>query len=116
MATAMIPVLGPMTQTGINMFNNKWYDDRIGVSPAVSTMESVARIPYDAWKVATDEEAALKRPIKDVLTTVGMVTGLPIAPFAKPIGYLTDIQQGVIEEPDNPLEFTRGLISGKAPK
>lgn len=116
MATAMIPVLGPMTQTGINMFNNKWYDDRIGVSPAVSTMESVARIPYDAWKVATDEEAALKRPIKDVLTTVGMVTGLPVAPLAKPIGYLTDIQQGVIEEPDNPLEFTRGLISGKAPK
>lgn len=116
MGTAMVPVLGPMAQTGINMFNDKWYDDRVTLSPAVSSISSVMSIPYDAWKLATDREAALKRPIKDVLTTVGMVTGLPVAPLAKPLGYLTDLEQGKIEQPDNPVEFTRGLISGKAPK
>lgn len=116
MGTAMVPLLGPLTQVGINQFNDKWYDDRLSMSPAVSSLESIARVPYDAWKVATDNEASLNRPIKDVLTTVGMVTGLPIAPLARPIGYLTDIEQGKIEDPDNPFEFTRGLISGKAPK
>ncbi|TXJ25378.1 MAG: hypothetical protein E6Q24_14695 [Chitinophagaceae bacterium] len=116
MGTALVPIVGPVTQTGINAFNDKWYDDRIGLSPAVSSLDAVARVPYDAFKVATDQEAALKRPIKDVLTLVGLATGLPLAPLAKPIGYMTDIQQGVIEDPDNPVEFTRGLISGKAPK
>lgn len=116
MGTAMIPVIGPATQTGINAFNNKWYDDRMSLSPAVSSLESAVRVPYDMFKVATDKETALKRPIKDVLTTVGMATGLPLAPLSKPIGYMTDIEQGIIEEPENPIEFTRGLITGKAPK
>jgi len=116
MATAMVPVLGPITQIGINQFNDKWYDDRMSVSPAVSAVEAIARVPVGAWKVATEDEARLKRPIQDVLTTVGMVTGLPVAPLAKPIGYLTDVDQGYIEEPDNPVEFARGLISGKAPQ
>lgn len=115
-ATAMIPIIGPAIQAGINMFNDKWYDDHITASPAISTMEAFARLPLDAYKVTMDSEARLKRPITDVLTAVGVATGLPLGPLAKPIGYLTDIQQGHLQNPDNPAEFARGLISGKAPK
>lgn len=116
MATAMVPVLGPLTQVGINMFNDKWYDDRVSTSPAVSTLEASARVPYDIYRLTTEEDARLKRPVQDILTLIGMATGLPVAPLARPIGYLTDIEQGNIQDPENPVEFTRGLISGKAPK
>jgi hypothetical protein len=116
MATAMVPIIGPVIQVGINAFNNKWYDDNINTSPAVSALEAVGHIPLDIYKLSTESDPRLKRPIQDLLGTIGMITGLPIAPLAKPIGYMTDIEQGHIESPDNPVEFTRGLISGKAPK
>lgn len=116
MGTAMVPILGSAAQVGINMFNDKWYDDRIGVSPAISSLEASARVPYDVYKLASEEDARLKRPMQDILTLIGMATGLPVAPLAKPLGYLSDVEQGYIEDPENPVEFTRGLISGKAPK
>jgi hypothetical protein len=116
MLTPMVPIIGPAVQSGINRFNDKWYDDRINVSPAVSILESIAGTGLDGWRVATEEDARLKRPIKDALTAIGMATGLPLAPLAKPAGYLTDLAQGHIEEPDNPVEFTRGMVSGVAPE
>lgn len=116
MGTAMVPLVGQVVQLGINQFNDKWYDDRISTSPAVSAMESVARVPYDVYRLAAEEDARIKRPLQDVLTTIGLATGLPLAPVAKPIGYLTDVEQGYLEESDNPVEIARGLISGRAPE
>lgn len=118
MATAMVPLIGSVAQAGINMYNNKWYDDDINVSPVTSSLKATASIfsGFDAYKLATDDNARLKRPIHDALTTIGLATGLPIGPLAKPISYMTDIHQGVIQEPDNPVEYARGLISGRAPK
>jgi hypothetical protein len=116
MLTPMVPVIGPAIQSGINRFNDKWYDDRINVSPAVSILESMFGTGLDAWRLATEDDVRAKRPIKDALTAIGMATGLPLAPLAKPAGYLSDLQQGYIEEPENPVEFTRGLVSGVAPE
>lgn len=116
MGTAMIPLVGPAIQAGINMFDDKWYNDDIKSSPAVNSIKSMASVPLDAWKVATDSEARLKRPIQDVLTTVGVVTGLPLGVAARPLGYMTDVSQGHIQQSDNPAEIARGLISGRAPK
>lgn len=116
MLTGMLPIVGPAAQSGINRFNDKWYDDRINVSPAVSMLETVGGIPYDITKLAMEEDARMKRPIKDVLTLVGLVSGLPTAPLAKPLGYLSDLNQGYIEDPENPVELARGLVSGVAPQ
>ena len=116
MGTAMVPIIGPAAQAGINLFNDKWYDDRISLSPAVSTLENVSRTPYDLYRLTTEEDARLKRPVRDIFTLIGLATGLPVLPAAKPVTYLTDIEQGYVEEPENPVELTRGLISGRAPK
>lgn len=116
MGTAMVPIVGPAAQVGINVFNDKWYDDRISTTPVTSSLEASVRVPYDIFKLATEEDASVKRPVQDILTLVGMATGLPLAPLGRPIGYLSDIEQGKIEDPDNPIEFTRGLISGKSPR
>jgi hypothetical protein len=116
MLTPMVPIVGPAVQSGINRFNDKWYDDKINVSPAVSILEASVGTGFDAWRLATEEDTRLKRPMKDALTLIGMATGLPLAPLAKPAGYLTDIAQGHIDEPDNSAEFARGLVSGVAPE
>ena len=116
MGTAMVPFVGSTVQAGINQFNDKWYDDRISVSPVISTFEATASVPYDIFKLATEEDPSIKKAVRDILTLTGIATGLPLAPLARPIGYLSDIEQGKIEDPDNPVEFTRGLISGKAPR
>ena len=116
MATAFVPVIGPVVQVGINQFNDKWYDDKINVSPAVSALEAFGRIPYDAYKAVGDDDPRAKGIIKDIFTVIGIATGLPVAPLAKPITYLTDIEQGYVEQPDNPAEFTRGLVTGRAPQ
>ena len=116
MATAFVPIIGPVVQVGINAFNDKWYDDRINTSPAISALEATARVPYDMFRVATEDDARMKRPIQDVFTMIGMATGLPVAPLARPIGYMADVAQGAVEGSDNPIETARGLITGKAPQ
>ncbi len=114
-AAAMVPIVGPVAQVAVNAFNDKWYDDRIQTSPAVSMLESLAHVPVDAYKVATEDEARLKRPIQDALTAIGLVSGLPVAPLSRPLGYMADVSQGYTE-PAGPIETTRGLISGRTPK
>lgn len=113
--TAMVPIVGQVAQMGINAFNDKWYDDRISTSPAVSALEASARVPYDLFKLATDEEARMKRPIQDTLTLIGMATGLPVAPLSRPIGYAVEMEQGNVE-PANAADLARGLISGRSPQ
>lgn len=114
MATAMVPVVGPVVQAGVNQLNDKWYDDRITLSPAVSALEAAGRAalkhPVD---IATEDDVRLNRPIKDLFTLIGVATGLPLLQAAKPIGYLTDLEQGEIEPPGNPAEAVRGLVSGR---
>jgi len=113
--TAMLPILGPTIMAGINKFNSKWYDDRIATSPAISVLDSVTNVPFHAYKLATEDSVRLKRPIQDTLTAIGLATGYPIAPLGRPLGYLSDVEQGYVE-PESEADFIRGLITGKAGK
>jgi hypothetical protein len=110
-ASAMVPGVGPAVNMVINKFNNKWYDDRITSSPAVSMIESAGSAPFSAYK-AVFEDGNKKKAIKDSMTLLGMLSGLPAAPLARPIGYLSDVADGN-KNPENPLDFARGLATGK---
>lgn len=112
--TAMVPVAGPVIMTGINYWNDKWYDDRITLSPAVSMIESAARAPKSVYKAIADE-GSNKTAIRDTLTAIGLVSGLPVAPLARPLGYLSDVGEGKAKQPENVIDLTRGLISGRDP-
>ena len=113
-ATAMVPGVGPAVMAGVNMWNDKWYDDRMSTSPVVSVLESVARTPVSVYKALSEEhDGSWKRAIKDTLTTVGIATGLPFAALGRPLGYAADVAQGRVE-PANTADYIRGLISGRA--
>jgi hypothetical protein len=110
----MIPGLGAFATYGLNLMNDKRYDDRMSTSPALSTLEAMGRTvfqyPYQA--LFTETEISTKMMVKDVLTTIGMATGLPLGWIGKPVGYLVDVKEGKTE-PTGPVDFTRGLISGR---
>jgi hypothetical protein len=110
-AAAMIPGVGPAVVAGVNAFNDRWYDDRISTSPMISVLESSVRAPHSVYK-AVAEDGSKKRAVKDVLTAVGMATGLPVAPLGRPLGYLADVEEGRAN-PEDAADFTRGLISGR---
>lgn len=113
-ATAMIPIAGPIVQAGVNRFNDKWYDDRLNTSPSVSAVESAVGAPYTVYKAIADE-GSKKRAIQDSLTLLGLLTGFPTAPLSRPLGYLADVNEGKAE-PTGPIDFGRGLLTGKSGK
>ena len=110
-ATAVVPFVGQAVNAMVNRFNDKPYDDKISVSPAISILEAVARTPYSVYK-ATFDEGSWKTAIKDTLTLVGIATGLPLGVLARPLGYAADVEQGRVE-PANAADYVRGLITGR---
>lgn len=113
-ATAMFPFVGQVANSAVNRFNNKWYDDDIRTSPAISMIESAIGSPKSVYKAIVDD-GNKKTAIRDVLSLLGILTGAPVAPLSKPLGYLSDVSDGKVY-PENNLDFTRGLITGKSGK
>jgi hypothetical protein len=110
-AIAMIPIVGPSIMAGVNAWNSKPYDDRISTSASISALESTVRAPNTLYK-AIAEDGSWKKAIRDTLTALGMITGLPLGQMGKPLGYAADIAQGRVS-PEGAVDVTRGVISGK---
>lgn len=109
--TAMFPFVGPAVQAGFNKYNDKWYDDRISASPALNAIPQTIEAPLSVYK-AMKGEGSRKKAIRDVFNSVGVMTGTPVGVLARPLGYLSDIQEGKAQ-PTGPIDFTRGIITGK---
>ena len=108
---AMVPMVGQFANMIIGQFTNEKYDDRMSLSPAMQQLENVGRSAFSTYKVLNGED--LKgQEVKSMLTTLGFVTGMPIGPMGKPIGYLKDISEGNAE-PTGPIDFARGLTTGR---
>lgn len=108
---AMIPVVGQAAAAGMNMWNEKAYDDRISTSPSVSMIESALRAPVSVYEAVADDGSA-KRAVRDALTLVGMASGLPAGALGRPLGYLANVEQGR-EEVSGPVDFVRGVVTGR---
>lgn len=111
--TAMVPIAGQAANSLVNTFNSKPYDDRINASPAISMIESAVKVPQDVYKVATDKDIKPSSVIRDIGTLITMLTGLPANAFAKPVGYVADVQEGKVN-PTSPADAVRGTITGTA--
>jgi len=110
LALSMIPG-GQVFKSGLNAFNNKPYDDKISVSPAIGMLERSLSAPASLAKSVTGEGSS-KKAVTDVLTLIGMLSNTPTAPLAKPINYLIDVNTGTAQ-PSGPIDFTRGVLTGK---
>lgn len=110
-ATAMIPG-GSAFKTAVNSFTNEnWHDDRISTSPAVSVVESAVKAPGEVYEAIAEGKSS-RRAIQDTLTLIGLLSGFPVAPLGRPLGYVADVAQDKAD-PSGPIDFTRGLITGK---
>lgn len=110
-ATAMVPG-GTVVQSVINRFNDKWFDDRLSVSPAVSQLESAGKAFFSVPQALLNEGRA-STAIKDTSALFDLLFGIPTKQFAKTTGFFVDLSSGD-QESDNFIDFTKGVISGRS--
>jgi hypothetical protein len=111
-ATAFVPIFGQGIQGFFNAFNDKPYDDRVLQSPGVGAAETIIRTPFTVVEAITGEGDASKA-IKDTLSLMTTLTGIPFQALGRPIGYAVDVAEGDIE-PTSELDYIRGLVTGTA--
>jgi hypothetical protein len=114
-ATALIPGVGQIINTAVNRFNKNPADDRMSVSASVGTLEQMGSVPKDLYDVLLDGKELKRAHVRDVFTLAGMLTGLPFAAAARPLGYMVAAESGKTE-PANNIDYIRGLMTGYAPK
>jgi hypothetical protein len=109
--TAMIPFIGQAANAALNKWNDKPYDDKLSVSPAISTIEATLFAPHSVYKALMDDGSWAKGT-KDTLTAIGMLTGMPLGQIGKSVGYMMDVEQGRVN-PQSTMDQVRGVISGR---
>lgn len=112
-ALAMVPGVGMLATTALNRFDDKWYNDRLTISPVVSVGDKAFGGAKALLTGELFDEDVKKSEVKDFMTLMAVMSGLPpIAAASKPVGYLMDVERGEAE-PENPVDFARGLVTGR---
>lgn len=105
-ALAMVPIVGQAGNAAIGQFTPERFDDRIGASPAFSAVEATIRAPRSIYRAATGEGNP-RTAVRDGLTAVQLLTGIPTGVLVRPLGHLADEDADV---------SVRGLITGVDPE
>ena len=107
---AFIPFVGQGINALISSLDDKPYNDRLSVSPTVSTAEALIRtVPNTINLIEGDADAS--RTVKDYSTVISLATGLPT--IQRQTGYVADVLEGDVE-PTSTMDAVRGFISGRA--
>lgn len=86
-------------------------NDKLITPPAIGAAASTIAAPKSVAAAIKDSRKAGKA-IKDTGVAVSVISGVPIKPFTDRVGYAVDVAQGKTE-PDNMLDFIRGLVTGR---
>jgi len=111
--TAMVPFIGQVINSAVNALDDKPYNDKLSLSPVANMGETLARTPKAVYQAIADD-GDVSRAVKDGLTSLGFITGLPLGQLGKPLGYAADVAEGDTEI-DSPLDPIRGIIAGPQP-
>jgi len=112
---AGVPGGGAVGKYALNKFDKKWSNDRLQITPLETFLESAVGGFTDVPKSIFEGEEWKNKNTRDVLNLMSLLTGVPVTPIAKPINYLRDVSSGVAQ-PTGPIDFTRGLVTGKPGK
>lgn len=106
-AVALLP-FGSTLAVPINAWNNKPYDDRMMTSPSISALEAATvGLARAATNLASNGELTGKN-VRDVLTLISLLTGIPVSAVGRQVGYVIDVNRGAVEPRGIP-----GFISGR---
>ena len=112
-AAALVP-FGNIAIVPFNSFNDLPYDDRITTSPSVSPLEAGTTGTVRALiNIADPSKDVTGKNVRDVLTFLSLVTGIPMTVLGRPIGYQVDVDRGKVDPTGLP-DHLRGLVTGKA--
>jgi len=104
---------GNILPVPFNVLNDKPYDDRITTSPSISNIESSTTGSVRALQAVIDPDKEVSgKNIRDVFTLLSLLSDLPLTLIGRPLSYFRDVQSGAVT-PDGPLDFIRGLATGK---
>jgi hypothetical protein len=106
-----VPIAGPLANVALGGFTEARFDDRLSVSPVLSVVEGGLLAPASVYDSVVNGEKFNRADVRNVLTLLGLVSGLPLLPLAKPLGYGVGVAQGDIE-PTGPLDAARGGVTG----
>lgn len=109
--SAMTGPAGNFLNAVINKTNDNPFDDRVNLSPVVSSIETAIKAPQtigEAMRTGRGSGAA----VRNGAMAIGLVSGLPVSLVGKPLGYLADVDERKAQ-PTGPIDFTRGLVTGK---
>lgn len=109
-ATAMVPGIGPTINASANAFNDKFFDDKLSLSPSMGAAEAAARTPKNIAQLMAGE-GDWSRTAKDTLTLMGLAIGIPLGALNRPLGYGIDVLEGDVV-PTDPLDAVRGAVTG----
>jgi hypothetical protein len=109
---AMVPFGSSVATALMGGFTDRTYDDRITSSPSIGSIEaSTVGVGRTIVNIASDDKELEGRNVRDVLTLITNVTGVPVSVLGRPIGYQVDVARGKVE-PTDPIDYMRGLITG----
>ena len=112
-AAALLP-FGTNLLVPFNSFNNKAYDDKMTTSPSVSTLEaSTVGVVKAGINIVDPGKQVTGKNVRDVLTLLSLITGIPLTVLGRPIGYEIDVERGKVA-PTSTADYLRGLVTGKA--
>jgi hypothetical protein len=106
---AEIPIVGSMVDSMLHE-KRKGEADRLN-SPALDALYAGIHAPGEI-KNAIHSGKWDDKSIKDSLTLMSLISGVPVTPLAKPVSYLNQVNSGNAH-PTGPIDFTRGLITGQ---
>ena len=74
-------------------------------------LDQATAAPKSIYDVIVND-GSLKKAVKDSLTMIGLLTGVPLGALGRPAGYIIDWEEGDVE-PTNVVDIARGVISGR---
>lgn len=94
----------------IGQFTKQQYDDRLSMSPLLGSVEAMKGVTNLIVK-----DKATGKDVRDALQFTSTVTGFPLNPLGKPVGFMLDLDQGK-QKAENPIDYFRGITTGRSGK
>ena len=109
-AAALVPGVGPIVANLISTGGG----DRFALNPAMASVQSLYRGTLSLTKRATgDKDKLTGRDVRDLLTALSVLSGVPVAGLSRPLGYQADVNSGKVT-PAGVADYLRGLVTGRA--